>query len=34
MEKNYPESYQDNLFLFFVRFLEDLIIPKIAFEIY
>jgi hypothetical protein len=32
MEKKYPESYQD--IIFFVRFLEDLRIPKIAFEIY
>ena len=33
-KKQYPESSRDNMFLFFVHFLEELRIPEIAFEIY
>ena len=32
--KNYPDSSLDTFSKFFVRFLEELKIPKIAFEIY
>ena len=33
-KKKDPENPQDNFFPFFVRFLEELRIPEIAFEIY
>ena len=31
--ENYPKSSYDGFFKYFVRFLEELIIPKIAFDI-
>jgi len=32
--KNYPDSSKDSFFESFIRFLEELIISKVAFEIY
>ena len=34
LKKNYPKSSQNKFFLCFIRLLEELRIPKIAFDIY